>query len=84
MKLTKTFGQIDPSGNTTTINIQVGYDVKSNTVMEILHVYAYDSAQNIFIDITRIMMDKFWLEKKVGEIDWREVYSELKIDNKAA
>jgi len=79
MKLTKTFGQEHPSGNTTTLNIQVDYDPSANEVTEILHVYAYDCNQKVFIDITDIMMNDFWLEKKVGEVDWRQEFMETKL-----
>jgi hypothetical protein len=83
MKLTKTFGQEHPSGNTTTLNIQVDYDPSSNEVTEILHVYAYDCNQNTFIDITDIMMNDFWLERKVSEVEWREIYREEKVSKAA-
>jgi hypothetical protein len=83
-KLTKTFGQQHPSGNTTTLNIQVDYDPSSNEVTEILHVYAYDCDQKVFIDITEIMMNDFWLERKVEEVDWALEYREMKEDKRAA
>ena len=84
-KLTKTFGQENKDGSVNTLNIEVDYDPKENTVTEILYVTAY-SSKGHFIDLTGV----FGLELNVAietiirGVDWREEYRLQRPDRKAA
>lgn len=84
-KLTKTFGQENKDGSVNTLNIEVDYDPKENTVTEILYVTAY-SSKGQYIDLTGIFGTELndYVEKIISKIDWREIYREEKEGKKAA
>jgi hypothetical protein len=83
-KLTKTFGQLNKDGSVNTLNVDVDYNEKDNTVTEILYVTAYCSKGH-FIDLTGIFALGLnsHLEKIISEVDWREIYREEKVSKAA-
>jgi hypothetical protein len=86
MKLTKTFGQLNPDGSASTLNIQVEFDPITNTVTEILHVYAYDERTRGVIDLTGVFAVELSvaLETIIRGTDWREEFRLQRPDKKAA
>lgn len=78
MHLTKTFGQTNKDGSSTTFNIEVDYDPKEMLVKEILFVTVYEEKKRQMIDVTGIFATElsYHLEMIVGSVGWREVWLE--------
>lgn len=90
MRLTKIFGQyksVSCKEMESELRITVDYDPSEDCVTdEQVTVESYNYKYRRLTDLTAIFNENLseQLESMIREIDWREIYRELKADKKAA
>lgn len=88
MRLQKIFDQsfkTNPGLIESALVIVVDYDVKSDTVKEIIDVYAYNRAKAITTPLDQILVQQLSsaFELILSSINWREIYRENKVKEAA-
>lgn len=88
MRLTKIFDQTyknDPGKIESALVIAVEYDPKSDTVTEIIDVYAYSRKYKTTTPLDQIVVQQLGeaFELILSSINWREIYRESKVKEAA-